>query len=1443
MAKDLRIYHPDGTNEVIESLAKSTHVESANQQIDGQNSDVVNLQIRSAVPVDYQIGSYIDVYGRRYWLNKKGTIRKSSESDFLCTFKMEGVQNQLARSSYDPNLDPTHTGANLRVESLTADLKRFMEVLIMSSQEATPGLFTLGTILQNTETKTISFADSDSCLSVLQRLCQEYDTFFTFTPSSDGSSYAINIGQEGVEFPFTFKYGVGRGIYDLTRDNVDDGNIINRLKVRGSTRNIISSKYGDTCLLLPNTQRSSSYVEDQASIAKYGMWVGTKVFDDVYPHRTGTITALGSDVFTFVDSGMDFDLMATDKDGNSLYLLNGESAKIHFNSGQLAGMEFDVISYEHSSKKFVIKAVDDETGFRIPNASTAAYQMKTGDKYVLLNIYLPQSYITTAENELAEKAQKYLKQESTPEVKYSLTLSEFFLKNVMNENPDQNLFWIGDLIKIEDQDMAINASIKIVGLTRDLLDPYNYGLTIADQMVTATVGTTIINDLKDINTTIITNKLFDAARSRRNWRDQQQLLSMIFDPDGYFTDKIRPESVETEMLSVGAKSMQFGLVGTVFQPNYGGKPNRIVVNPGGQLVHYTIDENQARTWNLQNLDQTLTEVGEGKTLTTTAYYIYAKCQKSSDVGQIVITTQQHKVNDSTAYWFWIGVLNMVDSDTNTRTIALTYGFTTVNGRFIKTGRIQSADGVTYFDLDAGEIGGKIVFTRNDQQMTVDDLAAESEETKNYIDNTLPGILDGLKEQIDGQIEQFFYTYDPTLSNVPAKDWTTDKLKEDHLGDLFYNTDTGAVFRFVKDNGVYKWQQLSDAEVAKALATANDALALAKTKRRIFTSTPYTPYEVGDLWVQGTSGDIMRCTKTRDTGSYTASDWAKASKYTDNSALTTFVNGAYADQVELFASQIDGKIESWFQSEDPSSNWTTDTEKATHVGDTWFDVSSNALKFYRNMYVSDLRSLYNDHKIRLFKTGSFPTIDGKTASVDDILLFTSSNTLYRAVSETSGTSVKVYWKKVEDQNIVSVAIEFFKLVTNGCCFTYGKPSTPYAIADIYADGNTIFVCQSTRTSGSFVKSDWVEIGEEVFRCWQQTSDQTAIDAYNAAAQAQDTADGKRRIFVKTPYPPYDQGDLWTDGTNLRRCITSRQTGSYVQADWGLATNYDNTQTVIDGGIVTAGTVQLAGDSGSILAGITGEGTTAGSVRFWAGATKENRSVAPFRVLQDGSCYATKLFISGESTFEGKMKAVSGSFKNLRCVNNNGDEVGGIAFGSDGKMWFEGDLYHQGYDYTKGRSYRFYTSDILCRGQFGARERITMVVYGSYARIYYKGLENPSYYETINLTSGKATNGTTYYTIPCYASGNESAGMAIDMVLLRTTSNYRYVLSMADSQRVMVANINDQVWNNLWCNGREVTWEGGEMAEVIKVGSLMTPNATSSWLGAFQMVGAFSDNNWS
>lgn len=146
-------------------------------------------------------------------------------------------------------------------------------------------------------------------------------------------------------------------------------------------------------------------------------------------------------------------------------------------------------------------------------------------------------------------------------------------------------------------------------------------------------------------------------------------------------------------------------------------------------------------------------------------------------------------------------------------------------------------------------------------------------------------------------------------------------------------------------------------------------------------------------------------------------------------------------------------------------------------------------------------------------------------------------------------------------------------------------------------------------------------------WGTVEDAIAIAAMEDASKAKDTADGKRRVFLTTPYTPYDAGDLWTDGTNLRRCTTTRASGSYNSNDWGLATNYDNTQVVIDNGIVTAGTIQLAGDHGSILAGITGYGTTAASIRIWAGASFENRDNAPFRVEQSGKATMTNAVIEG------------------------------------------------------------------------------------------------------------------------------------------------------------------------------------------------------------------------
>lgn len=144
-------------------------------------------------------------------------------------------------------------------------------------------------------------------------------------------------------------------------------------------------------------------------------------------------------------------------------------------------------------------------------------------------------------------------------------------------------------------------------------------------------------------------------------------------------------------------------------------------------------------------------------------------------------------------------------------------------------------------------------------------------------------MGNLQDQIDDNITSWFFSGVPTAKNEPAASWTTDTVKKQHIGDLYYDKLTGLGYRWVLDNGTYSWVVIRDTGVAKALADAAAAQAAADGKVRCFCSTPAPPYDVGDIWMQGNGGDILRCQTARQTGSYQASDWVKASKYTDDTA--------------------------------------------------------------------------------------------------------------------------------------------------------------------------------------------------------------------------------------------------------------------------------------------------------------------------------------------------------------------------------------------------------------------------------------------------------------------------------------------------------------------------------------------------------------------------------
>lgn len=1134
MGANIIITKPNGSRVSMESRATATAITAAKQTWALNAEDTIAITVVSPFPQSYGIGDVITVFGRDYRLNRLPKVSKTGMQEYQYDLEFEGIQYDLMRVTYDVNINTTNNQLqDIQGDSLTGDLKRFMEVLISNANRVFPGKWALGVCPETDGDNTLTFSESDNCLSVLQTLCSEDKFGVEFEIERVNGVYVINIKKTiGQTLPFVLEYGKGKGLYSISRENVSSSNIVTRLKVYGSTENI-TSKYRADRLCMFGKDKASSYIEKADAVAKYGIFEGRKNFD-IKPTFTGKVSSVvDGDVLSFIDTSFPFDINAKNASGETLYLISRVSAKVHFNSGNLAGYEFEVHAYDHATHKFTLVKQTDDRGNVFPSETSPAFQIGKNDTYKVLDIAYSRDIEEAAEKKLAEEGNKYYDQNSQPKVQYSVSVTKAYIENKLALSDGiTNVFAPGDYLPIKDDEIGVDKSIRIKSFTRNVLDPYDYSLTISDTQTKGDITTRVISDLVDIDKVLTINNLKDPAQARANWRSSREVLNMVFDPEtgGYYKDKITPESVDTMMLSVGAKSMQFGLINTVFEPNFNGNPN-LFKWKGGVLTHYTIDPDKARSWVLADGTTALQQ--------DVPYYIYAVCNRDNSAGTMSISATQHKVEESpNVYFFLIGILGSIDADTKVRAISLTYGFTTINGRFIKTGRIESADGTTYFDLDQSEIGGRIVFTQNGQEKTLEELGSEAMESKDFINNTLPGILDEIKAQLDGQIEQHFYQIDPSpLSTAPGSEagvpnsgWTDANTKENHLGDLYYNTTSGKVWRYVKiswrpkpgyaPGTFYVWQELQDSELAQAIAIANEALELGKEKNRIFTSTPVTPYDVGDLWVQGATGDIMRCKTARESGAFTSSDWEKASKYTDDSALKNFINGDFANAIDTMTEQIDGKIETWFQTSDPASNWTTNAEKAKHVGDMWYNSSTKLLKCYR---------------------------------------------------------------------------QTFRFV-NGM-------------------GTVVYI-------------------------WQTIEDKKAIDAYDAASKAQDTADGKRRVFVAQPYPPYDVGDLWVDGKELRRCITERASGSWNTNDWVVAVYYDNTQTTIDGGIVTSGTIQVAGDNKSILAGITGNGTASDSIRFWAGASFENRKTAPFRVMQDGSVVMSKAQV------EGVINAISGSIGGFR-----------------------------------------------------------------------------------------------------------------------------------------------------------------------------------------------------
>lgn len=169
----------------------------------------------------------------------------------------------------------------------------------------------------------------------------------------------------------------------------------------------------------------------------------------------------------------------------------------------------------------------------------------------------------------------------------------------------------------------------------------------------------------------------------------------------------------------------------------------------------------------------------------------------------------------------------------------------------------------------------------------DGLTKINKNLENYIDAVLKD-MESLQSQVDGNITTWFFVGIPTPENSPAKDWIKAEDRTNHLGDLYYDQNTGYAYRWANIENEYKWLKITDNDVVEALAIANSAKDTADSKRRVFYDEPVTPYDSGDIWIY--EGEIYRCIRSRGTGNWNTEDWINDLKYTDD----TIANKAIED---------------------------------------------------------------------------------------------------------------------------------------------------------------------------------------------------------------------------------------------------------------------------------------------------------------------------------------------------------------------------------------------------------------------------------------------------------------------------------------------------------------------------------------------------------------------
>ena len=720
--------------------------------------DSLTLYFELPRHVEIPLGAFVDFQNTRYTLTRPEALKMHHTRHYEYTLTMDSPQAKLKlwrlRNVVDGRLK----------FSLTAQPREHLQQLIDNLNRRESG-WSIGACIAGAEV--LVNYDHVDCMTALQRMAEEMKTEWHI----EGRTISLGKVEGSKAQPLSLSYGRGNGfVSGVGRNNQGDRPPVEQLFVQGGERNIDASKYGSSTLHMPkggeirfdgikfegeagfDASRARSYVvaADGLSVRRSGLNGVSGAEDsldatEIYPKRVGRVSAVA-----VVDEKKHFydfsDASIPDTLDYEKHLIAGEKMTVIFQSGMLAGREFDV-KYNHKeagekkSKRFelVPKEMDGQT---MPNST---YQPREGDEYAVFHCALPEAYINEprtkqgAEWDLMRKAVAYLYDHEGAQFTFTGELDGIWAKK--NWANIGGRLKIGGFVRFSDpQWQPEGVDVRIIGIKQYVNNPHSPTLELSNAPISRSFSSTLQKlENQALGAEEQVRQVSDFAQ--RRLRDAQETMEMLREAVEGYDKAISPIAVKTMQTIVGDESLQFRFVDNASSTRkelahkfvYNSEKRQFVA-PEQMLEHLTLgiktltnsrDNEAHKFWRVGRFESAVLDDAKKR------YFVYISAPDvaNGQVGaaSVELSETARPLKEGSRYNLLVGTLNSENS--GTRSFAPMFGFTEILPSRITTDRLVASDGRSFFDMASAsmKLGNALDFnTKGDGKLRLNGTLVQNE---------------------------------------------------------------------------------------------------------------------------------------------------------------------------------------------------------------------------------------------------------------------------------------------------------------------------------------------------------------------------------------------------------------------------------------------------------------------------------------------------------------------------------------------------------------------------------------------------------------------------------------------------------------------------------------------------------------------------------------------